>query len=76
LSRSSMLVLLRCLWCWRGGVRPSSPENPRLLVETVAPSRFVLAGSIHLSADAFRLGVLGRVWEARVRYTQKNLASY
>ncbi|WP_287304615.1 hypothetical protein, partial [Mesorhizobium sp.] len=46
------------------------------LVETVAPSRFVLAGSIHLSADAFRLGVLGRVWEARVRYTQKNLASY
>ncbi|PDQ22714.1 hypothetical protein CN311_01840 [Mesorhizobium sanjuanii] len=79
------------------GVRPTSPEIPRLLVETfddlsgteasraiasgltqeivgqlskfkdvivvqssensVAPSRFVLAGSVHLSADAFRLRV-------------------
>ncbi|TIS73609.1 MAG: hypothetical protein E5W94_27415, partial [Mesorhizobium sp.] len=81
----------------RGGVRPTSPEIPRLLVETfddlsateassaiasgltqeivgqlskfkdvivvqssenlVAPSRFVLAGSVHLSADSFRLRV-------------------
>ncbi|RWN66257.1 MAG: hypothetical protein EOR99_17855 [Mesorhizobium sp.] len=80
-----------------GGVRPTSPEIPRLLVETfddlsgteassaiasgltqeivgqlskfkdvivvqssedsVVPSRFVLAGSVHLSADAFRLRV-------------------
>ncbi|RUU26053.1 MAG: hypothetical protein EOS21_06165 [Mesorhizobium sp.] len=81
----------------RSGVRPTSPEIPRLLVETfedlsgteasraiasgltqeivgqlskfkdvivvqspensVAPSRFVLAGSVHLSADAFRLRI-------------------
>jgi TolB-like protein len=80
-----------------GGVRPTSPEIPKLLVETfddlsgteasraiasgltqeivgqlskfkdvivvqssedsVAPSRFVLAGSVHLSADSFRLRV-------------------
>ncbi|TIX44465.1 MAG: hypothetical protein E5V36_09770, partial [Mesorhizobium sp.] len=82
----------------RGGVRPTSPEIPRLLVETfddlsgteasrsiakgltqeivgqlskfkdiivvqsfdkrVASSRFVLAGSVNLSADAFRLRVM------------------